>query len=253
MIGQPYGMILVTGPTGSGKSTTLYTVLRELNVASKNVITVEDPVEYKLKGINQVQVNTKAGLTFAAGLRSILRQDPDTIMIGEIRDAETAEIAVRAAITGHLVLSTLHTNDSPSTVARLIDMGLEPYLVSSALIGIISQRLVKVLCPKCKEEYEASESEKRLMGIDADKPVTLYKPVGCNACNNGYRGRAAVHEVMLVNESIRKLINREANTDDIRKQALDDGMRTLLQSATDLALKGKTSFEEIMRAGYTLG
>ena len=253
MIGQPYGMILVTGPTGSGKSTTLYTVLRELNVASKNVITVEDPVEYKLKGINQVQVNTKAGLTFAAGLRSILRQDPDTIMIGEIRDAETAEIAVRAAITGHLVLSTLHTNDSPSTVARLIDMGLEPYLVSSALIGIISQRLVKVLCPKCKEEYEASESEKRLMGIDADKPVTLYKPVGCNACNNGYRGRAAVHEVMLVNENIRRLINKGADTDELRKQALNDGMRTLLQSATDLALKGKTSFEEIMRAGYTLG
>ena len=253
MIAQPYGMMLVTGPTGSGKSTTLYTVLRELNVPSKNVITVEDPVEYKLKGINQVQVNPKAGLTFAAGLRSILRQDPDTIMIGEIRDAETAEIAVRAAITGHLVLSTLHTNDSPSTVARLIDMGLEPYLVSSALIGIISQRLVKVLCPKCKEEYEASESEKRLMGIDADKPVTLYKPVGCNACNNGYRGRAAVHEVMLVNENIRRLINKGADTDELRKQALNDGMRTLLQSATDLALKGKTSFEEIMRAGYTLG
>jgi type IV pilus assembly protein PilB len=174
-------------------------------------------------------------------------------MIGEIRDAETAEIAVRAAITGHLVLSTLHTNDSPSTVARLIDMGLEPYLVSSAIIGIISQRLVKVLCPKCKEKYEASDSEKRMMGIDEENEVTLYKPVGCNACNKGYRGRAAVHEVMLVNESIRKLINREANTDDIRKQALDDGMRTLLQSATDLALKGKTSFEEIMRAGYTLG
>jgi type IV pilus assembly protein PilB len=253
MIAQPYGMMLVTGPTGSGKSTTLYTVLRELNVPSKNVITVEDPVEYKLKGINQVQVNPKAGLTFASGLRSILRQDPDTIMIGEIRDAETAEIAVRAAITGHLVLSTLHTNDSPSTVARLIDMGLEPYLVSSAIIGIISQRLVKVLCPKCKEKYEASDSEKRMMGIDEENEVTLYKPVGCNACNKGYRGRAAVHEVMLVNESIRKLINREANTDDIRKQALDDGMRTLLQSATDLALKGKTSFEEIMRAGYTLG
>ena len=253
MIAQPYGMMLVTGPTGSGKSTTLYTVLRELNVPSKNVITVEDPVEYKLKGINQVQVNPKAGLTFASGLRSILRQDPDTIMIGEIRDAETAEIAVRAAITGHLVLSTLHTNDSPSTVARLIDMGLEPYLVSSAIIGIISQRLVKVLCPKCKEKYEASDSEKRMMGIDEENEVTLYKPVGCNACNKGYRGRAAVHEVMLVNASIRKLINREANTDDIRKQALDDGMRTLLQSATDLALKGKTSFEEIMRAGYTLG
>ncbi len=253
MIAQPYGMLLVTGPTGSGKTTTLYTVLRELNVATKNVITVEDPVEYKLKGINQIQVNVKAGLTFASGLRSILRQDPDTIMIGEIRDSETAEIAVRAAITGHLVLSTLHTNDSPSTIARLVDMGLEPYLVSSAVIGIISQRLVKILCPKCKEKYEASSLEKNILGISADEEITLYKPVGCNSCNNGYRGRAAVHEVMLVNENIRRHINKGANTDDIRKQALNDGMSTLLKSATDLALKGDTSFEEIMRAGYTLG
>ena len=253
MIAQPYGMLLVTGPTGSGKSTTLYTILRELNVQTKNVITVEDPVEYKLKGINQIQVNVKAGLTFAAGLRSILRQDPDTIMIGEIRDSETAEIAVRAAITGHLVLSTLHTNDSPSTIARLIDMGLEPYLVSSAVIGIISQRLVKLLCPKCKEKYEASDSEKRILCINGEKEAILYKPVGCNSCNNGYRGRAAVHEVMLVNENIRRLINKGANTDDIRRSALEDGMSTLLQSAADLALKGDTSFEEIMRAGYTLG
>lgn len=252
MIAQPYGMLLVTGPTGSGKTTTLYTILRELNVQTKNVITVEDPVEYKLKGINQIQVNVKAGLTFAAGLRSILRQDPDTIMIGEIRDSETAEIAVRAAITGHLVLSTLHTNDSPSTVARLIDMGLEPYLVSSAVVGIISQRLVKLLCPKCKEKYKASDLERKIMGIDGDKEITLFKPIGCNSCNHGYRGRAAVHEVMLVNENIRRLINTGANTDDIRKRALDDGMSTLLQSAADLALKGDTSFEEIMRAGYTL-
>ena len=256
MIAQPYGMLLVTGPTGSGKTTTLYTILRELNVQTKNVITVEDPVEYKLKGINQTQVNTKAGLTFAAGLRSILRQDPDTIMIGEIRDSETAEIAVRAAITGHLVLSTLHTNDSPSTIARLIDMGLEPYLVSSAVIGIISQRLVKVLCPKCKQKYEASDSEKKILGIngiDADKDTILYKPVGCNACNNGYRGRAAVHEVMLVNENIRRCINKGASTDEIRSMALEDGMTTLLQSAAGLVLKGETSFEEVMRAGYTLG
>lgn len=253
MIAQPYGMLLVTGPTGSGKSTTLYTILKELNVQTKNVITVEDPVEYKLKGINQVHVNPKAGLTFAAGLRSILRQDPDTIMIGEIRDSETAEIAVRAAITGHLVLSTLHTNDSPSTIARLVDMGLEPYLVSSAVVGIISQRLVKLLCPKCKQKYKASDSEKKILGKDSKEDITLYKPVGCNSCNNGYRGRAAVHEVMLVNENIRRLINKGADTDDIRRQALEDGMATLLQSSTDLALKGDTSFEEIMRAGYTLG
>lgn len=253
MIQQPYGMLLVTGPTGSGKSTTLYTILRELNVPTKNVITVEDPVEYKLKGINQVQVNPKAGLTFASGLRSILRQDPDTIMIGEIRDSETAEIAVRAAITGHLVLSTLHTNDSPSTIARLIDMGLEPYLVSSAVIGIISQRLVKLLCPKCKQKYDASDSERKILGISTKENITLYKPVGCNSCNNGYRGRAAVHEVMLVNENIRRLINKGANTDDIRLQALEDGMSTLLNSASNLALKGDTSFDEVMRAGYTLG
>ncbi len=253
MIAQPYGMLLVTGPTGSGKSTTLYTILKELNVQTKNVITVEDPVEYKLKGISQVQVNPKAGLTFASGLRSILRQDPDTIMIGEIRDSETAEIAVRAAITGHLVLSTLHTNDSSSTIARLVDMGLEPYLVSSAIIGIISQRLVKLLCPKCKQKYKASDSEKKILGIDNKKDITFYKPIGCNSCNNGYRGRAAIHEVMLVNENIRRLINKGANTDDIRRQALEDGMSTLLQSSTDLALNGDTSFEEIMRAGYTLG
>jgi type IV pilus assembly protein PilB len=253
MIAQPYGMLLVTGPTGSGKTTTLYTILRELNVQTKNVITVEDPVEYKLKGINQIQVNVKAGLTFAAGLRSILRQDPDTIMIGEIRDSETAEIAVRAAITGHLVLSTLHTNDSPSTIARLIDMGLEPYLVSSAVTGIISQRLVKLLCPKCKEKYKASDLERKILGISDVRETMLFKPVGCNSCNNGYRGRAAIHEVMLVNENIRRLINKGANTDDIRSAALEDGMSTLLQSASDLALKGDTSFEEIMRAGYTLG
>ena len=253
ILAQPYGMILVTGPTGSGKSTTLYTVLKELNVPEKNVITVEDPVEYKLNGINQVQVNVKSGLTFAAGLRSILRQDPDTIMIGEIRDGETAEIAVRAAITGHLVLSTLHTNDSPSTIARLVDMGIESYLVSSAVVGIVSQRLVKVLCPKCKKEYEASYSDKKLMEIDENQEVTLYKAVGCNSCNLGYRGRAAVHEVMPINESIRKLIDKSANTDVIRETALKEGMTTLFHSGVALALEGKTSLEEVMRVGFTLG
>ena len=250
---QPYGMILVTGPTGSGKTTTLYTVLRELNQIQKNIITVEDPVEYKLHGINQVQVNVKSGLTFANGLRSILRQDPDTIMVGEIRDGETAEIAVRAAITGHLVLSTLHTNDSPSTIARLIDMGIEPYMVSSAVIGVVSQRLVKVLCPKCKEEYEASYSEKKLMSKDVEERVLLYKPIGCNSCNGGYRGRAAVHELMPVNEDLRKLIDTNANTDKIREKALDDGMTTLFQAAADLALRGETSFDEAIRVGFTLG
>jgi len=250
---SPYGMILVTGPTGSGKTTTLYTVLRELNQIEKNIITVEDPVEYRLGGINQVQVNVKTGLTFASGLRSILRQDPDIVMVGEIRDGETAEIAVRAAITGHLVLSTLHTNDSPSTIARLVDMGVEPYIVSSAVVGIVSQRLVKTLCNECKEAYEIDHKEKRMLGLDENETMVLHRAVGCNACNAGYSGRAAVHEIMPVNEGIRKLIDAGETTDLIRKKALDQGMTTLFQSALDLAVQGKTSFEEVMRVGYTLG
>lgn len=253
ILSQPYGMILVTGPTGSGKTTTLYTVLKELNVIEKNVITVEDPVEYKLKGINQVIVNPKTGLTFAAGLRSILRQDPDTIMIGEIRDGETAEIAVRAAITGHLVLSTLHTNDSPSTIARLIDMGIEPYLVSSAVVGIVSQRLVKVLCEKCKLPYEADYKEKKILGFKEEEHITLHKAVGCNACNQGYRGRAAVHEIMPIDEGIRRLIDTNATTDKIREKALENGMTSLFESALALAMNGKTTFTEVMRVGFTLG
>ncbi|MBC7087237.1 MAG: Flp pilus assembly complex ATPase component TadA [Tissierellales bacterium] len=252
ILSQPYGMILVTGPTGSGKTTTLYTVLKELNTVEKNIITVEDPVEYKLEGINQVQVNVKAGLTFASGLRSILRQDPDIIMVGEIRDSETAEIAVRAAITGHLVLSTLHTNDSPSTIARLIDMGVEPYMVSSSVIGVVSQRLVKLLCPKCKESYIASETQKRMLGVE-DESLVLHKPVGCNSCNKGYKGRAAVHEIMPINEEMRRLIDLNSNTDKLREQAIKDGMTTLLQSAVSLAKNGQTSYEEVMRVGFTLG
>jgi len=250
---QPYGMLLVTGPTGSGKTTTLYTVLRELNQIEKNIITVEDPVEYKLSGINQVQVNVKSGLTFASGLRSILRQDPDIIMVGEIRDNETAEIAVRAAITGHLVLSTLHTNDSPSTIARLIDMGIEPYIVSSAVIGVVSQRLVKLLCPICKESYIASETQKKMLNLDLNKEVILHKAVGCNSCNKGYKGRAAVHEIMPINEEIRRLIDSNVTTDEIREKAVANGMTTLLESATDIAIKGLTSYEEVMKVGFTLG
>lgn len=250
---QPYGMILVTGPTGSGKTTTLYTVLQELNQAEKNIITIEDPVEYKLDGVNQVQINPKAGLIFASGLRSILRQDPDIIMVGEIRDSDTAEIAVRAAITGHLVLSTLHTNDSPSTVARLIDMGIEPYLVSSAIIGIVSQRLVKLLCEKCKKSYEAECLEKKILGIKEDEKLVLNKAVGCNFCNSGYKGRVAVHELMLINENIRKLIDIGANIDELRNRAIEDGMTTLLQSAVVLAIRGDTSYDEVLKVGFTLG
>ncbi|NLL81111.1 MAG: Flp pilus assembly complex ATPase component TadA [Tissierellia bacterium] len=250
---QPYGMILVTGPTGSGKTTTLYTVLKELNVIEKNVITVEDPVEYKLKGVNQVTVNTKAGLTFASGLRSILRQDPDTIMIGEIRDSETAQIAVRAAITGHLVLSTLHTNDSPSTIARLVDMGVEPYLVSSAIIGIISQRLVKVLCDRCKVPYEASYQEKKVLGFNEEDDIVLHRAVGCNSCNQGYIGRAAVHEIMPLDEDIRRLIDENVTTDKIREKAIENGMTTLFEAALELALKGETTLKEVVNVGFTLG
>lgn len=253
ILSQPYGMILVTGPTGSGKTTTLYTVLQELNQIEKNIITIEDPVEYKLKGINQVQTNDKAGLTFATGLRSVLRQDPDIVMVGEIRDGETAEIATRSAITGHLVLSTLHTNDSPSTVARLVDMGIEEYLVSSAVIGIVSQRLVKLLCPKCKEEYIASEEEKKALGIESGREIKLYRPVGCTACNGGYRGRVAVHELMPISENIRQIIDRKGNVDEIRETAIKNGMTTLLQAVSARALKGETSYDEVLRVGFTLG
>lgn len=250
IIKQPYGIVLVTGPTGSGKTTTLYAVLKDINKEEKNIITVEDPVEYKLHGINQVQVNVKAGLTFAGGLRSILRQDPDIIMIGEIRDSETAEIAIRAAITGHLVLSTLHTNDTASTVIRLVDMGIEPYLVSSSVVGIISQRLVKRLCPSCKIAYEASEYCRKALGLNGDS-ITLYKPGGCNKCIKGYRGRIPVHEVMYIDHDIRRLIDKEATTDEIEEEAVKNGMKTLFSRAVDLALSGITSVEEVLKIGYT--
>ncbi|MBU5426692.1 Flp pilus assembly complex ATPase component TadA [Tissierella pigra] len=250
---QPYGMILVTGPTGSGKTTTLYTILQQLNKIEKNIITIEDPVEYKLSGINQVQINQKTGLTFASGLRSVLRQDPDIVMVGEIRDSETAEIAIRAAITGHLVLSTLHTNDSPSTILRLLDMGIEPYLASSAIIGVVSQRLIKLLCPKCKRSYEASHIEKTVLGVNMNEKLILNEAVGCSSCNNGYKGRRAIHELMPVNEEIRYLIDNNTNIDELRNKAIENGMATLLQSAANLVINGDTSYEEVLRVGFTLG
>lgn len=253
ILNQPYGMILLTGPTGSGKTTTLYATLTELNKIDKNIITIEDPVEYKLDGINQIQINPKAGLTFAKGLRSILRQDPDIIMIGEIRDSETAEIAIRAAVTGHLVLSTLHTNDSPSSVARLIDMGVEPYMVSSAVIGIVSQKLVKELCSNCKKPYEASYSEKSLLKLNTKDPIILYKAKGCNKCTNGYKGRRAVCEVMVVNEEIKQLINKGVTTEELRKNAIKAGMINLLEGSIKLVIEGITTVEEVLKTGYTLG
>lgn len=252
LVRHPHGIILITGPTGSGKTTTLYTMLKELNTPDKNIITVEDPVEYTLEGVNQVQVNEKAGLTFARALRSILRQDPNIIMVGEIRDTETAEIAIRSAITGHLVLSTLHTNDAPGTVARLIDMGVEPYLVSSSVVGIIAQRLVRKICSYCKYPYDADDSEKKLLGVDVSEKLTLYRGRGCALCGKtGYKGRLAVFEMMAVSKSLRNLISRGASSDDLREAALKDGMIPLNESAKIKVLDGTTTINEMLRITYT--
>lgn len=248
---QPYGMVLVTGPTGSGKTTTLYTILKELNKIEKNIITIEDPVEYKLNGVNQIQVNHKSGLTFVNGLRSIFRQDPDIVMVGEIRDNDTAKLAIRTSITGHLLLSTLHTNDGPSTIIRLLDMGIEPYLLASSIIGIISQRLIKVLCNECKEVYEADDSEKHLLKSDLSKKLFLYRAKGCNKCDKGYTGRTAVFEVMPIKKNLRDLINCKEDLDIIRESALKDGMITLLDSAIELVKQGLTSYKEVTRIGRT--
>ncbi len=253
IIQYPYGIILVTGPTGSGKTTTLYAILEEVNRIESNIITVEDPIEYRMDGVNQVQVNVKAGLTFAAGLRSILRQDPDIIMIGEIRDAETAQISVRAAITGHLVLSTIHTNDTASTVSRLLDMDIEPYLISSAVVGIIAQRLVKKICTECKISYPAPENEKLILNLPLDQEFTLYKGMGCTACGNtGYKGRTSIVEIMPVSRAIKNIIDSGGHSEDIRGQARQEGMKTLKENGVKMALKGITSVEQIVRNTYTL-
>jgi len=248
---RPYGTILVTGPTGSGKSTTLYATLNIVNDESKNVITVEDPVEYRVAGINQVQVNTKAGLTFAAALRSILRSDPDIVLVGEIRDRETATIAVEAALTGHLVLSTLHTNDASSTPTRLVEMGVEPFLVASALDCIVAQRLARRLCQKCRQAYEASPAELLAAGWDEseieDLPE-LFRPIGCQACGKtGFFGRFALHEVLLVSEDVERLIVDRGHSEDIKKVAAAQGMLTLRQAGLIQVRAGVTSLEEILR------
>lgn len=251
IIKNPYGIVLVTGPTGSGKSTTLYTVLNELNNEEKNIITIEDPVEYIMEGINQVNVNVKAGLTFASGLRSILRQDPDIIMVGEIRDNETAEIAVRAAITGHLVLSTLHTNDAASSIIRLIDMGVEPYLVATSITGVIAQRLVKRICTKCKTEYKASDYEKQMLGIDTKEDLTLYKGTGCPFCGNtGYVGRIGIYEIMEITKDHNKLILNSKGSNEIKDLSIKNGMNTLKDSCKKLVLKGITTTSEMAKITY---
>ena len=248
---KPYGMILVTGPTGSGKSTTLYATLNIVSKPEVNVITVEDPVEYRIPGINQVQANPKAGLTFAAALRSILRSDPDIVLLGEIRDKETAHIAIEAALTGHLVLSTLHTNDAPSAIVRLTEMGIEPFLVGSALDCVLAQRLARKLCGKCKEAYVPSRDalvEMRFPWSPDEPPPTLYRPVGCSACSKtGYKGRLALHEVMAVSEEIEKLAVEHASALTITKVALEQGMITLRNDGLSKVKAGHTSMEEIFR------
>jgi len=247
IINYPYGMILVSGPTGSGKTTTIYSTLYELDIKGKNIVTIEDPVEYMLEGINQVQVQPKIGLTFAEGLRSILRQDPNIIMVGEIRDSETADIAIRAALTGHLVLSTIHTNDSASAITRLIEMGVEPFLIASSVIGVVAQRLVRKICAECKTEYVADEKERIFLGITG--PQKLYRGKGCTFCNHtGYKGRVAIYEVLRLLKEHRNLIIHKASSDKIKELSIKNGMKTLKESSVDLVLKGVTTVEEILKA-----
>lgn len=248
---NPHGIILVTGPTGSGKSTTLYTALSELNKEDVNIITVEDPVEANVAGINQVQTNAKAGLTFASALRSILRQDPDIIMIGEIRDEETASIAVQASITGHLVVSTLHTNSAASTITRLADMGLPEYLIADSTVGIIAQRLVRRLCPRCKKKVLADADQLELLGFGPDEQVEIYEPVGCSSCdNNGFKGRIGVYEIMEVTPKVRKVIAAGEDAEHIKQAALEEGMYTLRMSATNYVLEGITSVSEMIKVSF---
>ena len=252
IIYKSYGIILLTGPTGSGKTTTLYAALNEVNSKDKNIITVEDPVEYKLNRINQIQVKQKINLTFANTLRSILRQDPDIIMVGEIRDAETAQIAVQAALTGHLVLSTLHTNDAASAITRLIDMDVETFLISSSVIGVIAQRLVRVICENCKEEYEPGKDVISGLNIkansNADGKVTLYRGTGCSMCKNtGYYGRTSIYELIVLDEEIRSLIISKASNNIIKDAAIKKGMKTLKDSGLEKAMQGITTIEEVLR------
>ncbi len=251
MLRVPHGVILVTGPTGSGKTTTLYAALGELAKPNVNVITVEDPVEKAIDGINQCQVNAKAGMTFAAALRSILRQDPDIVMVGEMRDSETADIGIRAAITGHLVLSTLHTNDAASTVVRLIDMGVAPYMVATSLIGVIAQRLVKVLCPECKVPRMTTEEENDLLGVESS--IQIFDAGGCPMCNNtGYRGRTAIHEIIHCTAKVSSIIAAGGGKEEIEEAARANGTKLLRDNAAQLCIQGKTSIDEVVRTTFTV-
>jgi type II secretory ATPase GspE/PulE/Tfp pilus assembly ATPase PilB-like protein len=245
----PDGIMLVTGPTGSGKTTTLYGCLHYINKPDKKLITVEDPVEYQMSGINQVQVNTEIGMTFPAALRSILRQAPNIIMIGEIRDGETANIAINAALTGHLVFSTLHTNDAPSAVARLVDIGVQPFLVSSAVRAIMAQRLVRKVCPNCRHPYEMTDIELSALGLKATQleGSSVTKGVGCDTCKHlGYKGRAGIFEIFIIDDDVRHMINSKASTVELRKRAREMGMRTLREDGVRKVLAGMTTAEEVI-------
>ncbi|MDD4170491.1 MAG: GspE/PulE family protein, partial [Desulfotomaculaceae bacterium] len=247
---RSHGMLLITGPTGSGKTTTLYAALNEINTIEKNIITVEDPVEYMLEGINQTQVNVKAGMTFAAGLRSILRQDPDIIMVGEIRDSETAKISIKYANTGHLVLSTLHTNDAAGAITRLVEMGIEPFMVASSVLVTVAQRLVRLICPECRQAYELAPDavERVFIGVGSEQPVTLYKGAGCEHCGHtGYRGRMAIHEVLPITAGLRRLIIRNASSDEVKQKALAEGMISLKMDGIQKVMEGLTTIEEVIR------
>ncbi len=244
---KPYGIVLATGPTGAGKSTTLYAILLHIKSPEKNIITIEDPPEYQVKGVSQIQVNPKVGLTFANGLRAILRQDPDIIMVGEIRDSETAEIAVHAALTGHLVLSTLHTNDAPSAITRLSDLGIEPFLIASSLEGVIAQRLVRKICPYCKESYKPTKEELRELGLEGEH--ILYKGSGCDMCmGTGYRGRTGIYEVLKMDDELKSLITKVQDANLIRKKAKERGFRTMQEDGIEKVLKGITTTQELLRA-----
>jgi general secretion pathway protein E len=251
LIAMPEGIVLVTGPTGSGKTTTLYSAIHDLHDDDTNIMTIEDPVEYNLKGIAQISVNPKIKLSFATGLRHILRQDPDIIMIGEIRDSETAEIAIQSSLTGHLVLSTLHTNDAPSAITRLVDMGIEPYLLSSTIIGVLAQRLVRRICPDCKMAYHPTDQELLMIGLthkELDGRV-IYKGKGCSSCyNTGYKGRHGLYELMTLNNALKKQIVTSPDSVEIRRIALESGMTSLLRNGVELVLQGITTCSEVLRS-----
>lgn len=250
LIDLPNGMILVTGPTGSGKTTTLYATLNHVNQKERKVITIEDPVEYQLDGINQVQVKPQIGLTFASGLRSMLRQAPDIIMVGEIRDMETAQIAIQSALTGHLIFSTLHTNDAVSAVTRLVDMGIEPYLVASTVQGILAQRLVRTICPSCRESYKPSGEEIEVLSLKpkASEELELYKGKGCPNCSStGFKGRIGIFELLIINDEIRELVINNVSTTEIGRRAKELGMRTLRDDGLEKVRRGYTTIQEVMR------